>query len=201
MDELRPICSRLEVVGSMKRADHDALTNGVHDIEFILIQQSGIPRAEFGKPKNIYLTKLDKLLADLEYRGRVRQAADKKDGQRYKKRAIIGTGELNEFCVEFFIAQAENWALLNAIRTGDELFAHRFVTNRNKHFFSDKHQRDFPGLLPNDLTYVRGVNRDNGISVIERLGEVLDLKTEGDAINLIGAGRIPPNERAEFALR
>jgi hypothetical protein len=53
----------------------------------------------------------------------------------------------------------------------------------------------FAGLLPNDLTYVRGE------TCIRRGGERLVLPEESDAIALIGAGWIAPADRAEFALR
>jgi len=82
LELLRPACTRIEIVGSTKRADNKALTDGVHDLEFLLIQKPGNPLSEFGRPKNIYLTHLDKLLADLEYQELIRQAADKKDGAR-----------------------------------------------------------------------------------------------------------------------
>jgi len=195
MEYLRPICVRIEVVGSVKRVDTKALTEGCHDIEFLLILKDGRPVAEFGKPDQIYLTKLDKLLADLKYRGRIGNASDPKDGKKYKKRAIKGTGELNEFCVEFFIVTAETWGIQNLIRTGPSLFSHRFVTNRSQHFYSSDHGRSFAGLLPNDLTYVRGE------TCIRRGEERLVLPEESDAIALIGAGWIAPADRAEFALR
>ncbi len=188
-DIFAPVCERLEVVGGVKREKKD-----VHDVEFLMILKEGRPLPEFGKPKNIYQTHLDQLLADMEYEGILRQASDKKDGARYKKRALIGTGELNEFCVDLFIVTEKTWGIQNVIRTGPALFSHRFVTNRDKKFYSYELKREFYGFLPNDLEYVRGE------TVIERGGVVLDLPSEKDVIELLGVGWIPWTERASFAL-
>ncbi len=84
LSRLAPFCERIEVVGSVKRNDKPE----VHDIQILLIQKQGHPIPEFGRP-NIYTSWIDKAMADLEYEGLLRQAADKKDGDRYKKRAII----------------------------------------------------------------------------------------------------------------
>ena len=189
-DIFAPICKRIEWVGGVKREKKD-----VHDIEFLMILKEGRPLPEFGKPKNLYETHLDKLLADMEYDGILRQASDKKDGGRYKKRALIGTGELNEFCVDLFIVNEKTWGIQNVIRTGPALFSHRFVENRSKKIYSRELGREFWGFLPNDLEYIRGETE------IRRGGVALNLPWESDVINLLGVGWIEWNKRADFALR
>lgn len=121
---LEPACSRIEIVGSVKRADK----REVHDIEFLAILNGKHPRPEFGKPKDVHTTMLGKILADLEYADVIRQASNKADGDKLKRRAIIGTGEMNEFCMEIFIVTPQTWGIQNVIRTGPGLFSHRFVT-------------------------------------------------------------------------
>lgn len=193
---LAPFCERIEVVGSVKRNDKPE----VHDIEILLIQKQGHPIPEFGKP-NIYTNWIDKAMADLEYEGLLRQASDKKDGDRYKKRAIIGTGELNEFCLDLFIVTPATWGLQNMIRTGPSLFSHRAVTNRNVMFRDVESGVLCKGFLPNDLKYIRAKDAPNKLSRVMRGAEVLKLPEERDAIEMLGFGWIPPNERRAWSLR
>ena len=189
-DILSPVCSRIAWVGGVKREKKD-----VHDIEFLMILKGGRPLPEFGKLKNLYETHLDKLLADMQEDGILKQPSKKADGPRYKKRALIGTGELNEFCLDLFIVNEKTWGIQNVIRTGPALFSHRFVANRNKKIYSHELGREFWGFLPNDLEYIRGETE------IRRDGKVLDLPWESDVIDLLGVGWIEWNERANFALR
>jgi len=188
---LKPVCIRLELVGSLKRWDKQE----VHDIEFMLIQKEGRPRAEFGRPQHVFETHLDKLLSDLEYDGKLRQALDKKDGPRLKKRAVVGAGQLNEFCVEFFIVNEITWGVQDVIRTGPELFSHRYVTNRKFEFWDHDTSHTWSGFLPDVLTYVRKK------TIIKQGNTILSLPEEADAIDLIGVGWIPPNERSQFSLK
>lgn len=193
---LAPFCERIEVVGSVKRNDKPE----VHDIEILLIQKQGHPIPEFGKP-NIYTNWIDKAMADLEYEGLLRQAADKKDGDRYKKRAIVGTGELNEFCLDLFIVTPTTWGLQNLIRTGPSLFSHRAVTNQRALAFDRETGNQYFGFLPDHLKYVRAKDAPDKLSRVMRGTEVLKLPEERDAIEMLGFGWIPPNERREFSIR
>lgn len=194
LSRLASFCERIEVVGSVKRNDKPE----VHDIEILLIQKQGHPIPEFGRP-NIYTSWIDKAMADLEYEGLLRQAADKKDGDRYKKRAIIGTGELNEFCLDLFIATSATWGLQNMIRTGPSLFSHRAVTNRSAMAFDRETGNKYSGFLPNDLKYIRAKDAPDKLSRVMRGAEVLKLPEERDAIEMLGFGWIPPSERRKFS--
>lgn len=189
VDLLSPVCEIIEPVGSVKRGDKPE----VHDIEILLIAKTARPVPVFGQ-KRIYETKLDELLADMEQENIIKQASKKADGPRYKKRALVATGEINEFCLDLFIVTEKTWGLQNVIRTGPALFSHRFVTNRNAVCYSDQLGRKFSGFLPNDLTYVRGE------TVIRRGEDVLSLPWERDVIDLLGVGWIPWHERGVFAL-
>ena len=197
MKRLSPACDRIEIVGSVKRADKIS----VHDVEILLIPKNQAPRAEFGKPKQVYKTMLDKLLADLEYEEELRQASDKKDGERYKKRAIRNTGELDEFCLDLFIVTPVTWGLQNVIRTGPALFSHRFVCNRRARLFDKSTGREWMGFLPDELEYIRAKDSPDKLSHIKKGDEFLSIPEEQDAIALLGHGWIPPNERGKWALR
>lgn len=193
---LLPACEALEIVGSVKRNDKPE----VHDIEYLAILKNQRPVPEFGKPNQIYKTILEKILSEMEYNGLVRQAMVKRDGERLKKRAIIGTGEVNEFCFEIYIVTLGTWGIQNVIRTGPSLFSHRFVTNQRFGFWDEKTQRRYTGLLPNDLTYVKGEPNKGTYSYIKRGEERLALPTELDAIEVLGLGWIPPCDRGKVAL-
>lgn len=194
MGLLRPVCKRIEIVGSVKREKPE-----VHDIELLLIPIDGYPVPEFGKPSRLYKTHLDKLLSDLEYQGLIRQAADKKDGDKYKKRAIVGTGELNEFCMDLFIVNERTWGLQNLIRTGNSWFSHRCVTNQNVQAWNKEDGRKMPGFLPNEFRYIRGKDIASGESCIKRGDEIISLPEEQDVFDLIFGKWIPPMERANVA--
>lgn len=194
---LFPVCVRIEIVGSVKRHDKPE----VHDIEILLIPKNERPVPEFGKPNQVYKTALDKLLADLEYDGLIKQASDKKDGERYKKRVIRNTGELGEFCLDLFIVNRVTWGLQNVIRTGPSLFSHRFVTNKNVGFWDKKTQRKWMGFLPTEYQYVRAKDSPDKLSHIKKGDEFLAIPEERDAIELLGHGWIPPNERTAWAIK
>lgn len=192
---VNPVCVRAEVVGSWKRKKQE----NIHDLEILLIQKGGYPLAEFGRPKNIYKTHLDKLLADLEYDGLVRQASDKKDGDKLKKRAIVGGDNLNEFCIEFYIVTTATWGLQNLIRTGNAWFSHRCVTNKNVMAWNRETGAKMPGFLPNEYRYVKGKDLESGESCIKRGDEIIPLPEESDVFNLIFSKWIEPKDRADYA--
>lgn len=195
LDLVKPICIEAEIVGSVKRMKPE----NIHDIEILLIQKAGSPIPEFGRPKNIYKTHLDKLLADLEYQEIIRQASDKKDGDKLKKRAIVGGDNLNEFCIEFYIVTPATWGLQNLIRTGNSWFSHRCVTNKNVLAWSRETGAKMPGFLPNDLRYIKGKDIESGESCIKRGDEILSLPTEQDVFDLIFGKWIEPKDRANYA--
>jgi hypothetical protein len=62
-------------------------------------------------------------------------------------------------------------------------------------FFEDSLKRVVSGFLPDDLQYIRGE------TVIKRGEETLILPEERDAIEILGHGWIPPNERRKWAMK
>lgn len=191
---LGTVCSRIEVVGSVKRADKPE----VHDIEFLMILKNIRPVPEFGKPNQIYLTMLDKLLADLEYEGVIGQAMNKKDGDKYKKRAIKNVG-LNEFCLDMFIVNESSWGIQNVIRTGPSLFSHRCVTNRNRMMYDRETGNKYSGFLPNQYRYIRASEARDEIPCVITDKGILSLPEEADFINLIFGQWVDNKERRKLA--
>ena len=171
---LRPACTRIEIVGSVRRGKPE-----VHDIELLLSIKNEKPIPEFGKPNSVYETKLDNILADLEYGDILRQASDKKDGAKYKKRALRHTGELNEFCLDLFIVlPPADWGVLSVIRTGPVDFSKWMVT-----------KKIHGGALP-DNCYVKEGAVWNGED-----GSKFSLPEEEDFFRLSGMDFINPSER------
>jgi len=170
---IQPGCTRLEIVGSVKRGDKAE----VHDIEYLVIADERPPRLEFGM-KNPPKNRLLKVLQDLCDEGLLRFI---KGADRLRQYAILGAGEVNPFCMEVYIVSAETWGIQNVIRTGPAEFSHRYVT-----------PRQYGGLLPDDLEYVRGETK------ICRGGAALALPEERDALALLGLGWIEPKERRRY---
>ena len=184
---LRPACERIEVVGSVKRADKP----DVHDIELLLIPKPGYPRPEFGA-RAIYKSHLDKTLSHLMDIGSLRQPIKKANGEKYKKFAIVQHSQLNDFCLDLFIVNELTWGLQNVIRTGPRLFSHCFVTNQGMTAFDRETGRSYKGLLPVEYSYIRGETK------IMRGEDVLSLPEESDAIALLGHGWIESARRRQF---
>jgi len=201
IDLLRPACLRIGTVGSVRRADEKSLSSGVHDIEFLMILKSGHPVPEFGRHA-IYKTHLEKTLADLECQGLIRQAADKKDGDKYKKRAICNVsdlGMLNEFTMDLFIVTPETWGLQKLIRTGSSWFSHRAVTNKSAIAWNRETGAKASGFLPNELKYRTAKDSPDGLSAILRGAERLSVHEEEDVFDVIFGRQIPPSERRKYA--
>jgi DNA polymerase/3'-5' exonuclease PolX len=172
-EKIKPGALRLEIVGSVKRADKP----DVHDIEIMVIPDPRHPRPEFGQknpPKNM----LEKCLQDLVNDGILCPVLG---GEKYKKFIIQGVESLNPFYLDLFIVRPETWGVQNVIRTGPAEFSHRYVTNKC-----------FGGLLPDDYDYVRGETR------IKKNSEYLDLPEEVDALAILGLGWIEPCNRKRY---
>lgn len=195
---LAPACESIEIVGSVKRCDYKSLANGVHDLEFLLIPKPGRPPVQFGQ-KQIFQTHLDKLLFDLQQEGIIRQALDKKDGPKYKKRAISLGMNMNEFCMDLFIVTPATWGLHNLIRTGPSWFSHRAVTNKKTLAWNRETGQKMHGFLPDDLCYVKGSETESGESCIMCGGGVLAIPEEAAVFDLIFGHWIDPSQRREFA--
>ena len=176
---LRDCCLRIEIVGSVKRADKD----DVGDIELLLIADSITPRPEFGQ-KVIYKNRLEQRLAQLVREGVLQQARKKADGDKLKRLAIVEYSGVEDFCIELFIVRVETWGIQNVIRTGPREFSKRFVSNKNR-----------GGLLPNHLEYIKGETK---IIDHDQNGETLSLPEEADALAILGLGWIDPGQRRKY---
>lgn len=196
---LSPTCSRIEVVGSVKRGDSKSRAEGVHDLEFLVIKKPGFPAPQFGD-KKVYLTHLDKLLAELEADGLLKPARHKADGDKLKKREIVGADEVNGFNLEIFIVTPATWGIQNMIRTGPAWFSHRCVTNRGTMAFDRETGLKMPGFLPDDLRYFKGKDSDSGESCIKRGDSIIPLPEEMDVFNLIFGKWIEPEKRRQYGL-
>ncbi len=118
---LRPVCAEITVAGSVRRG---AATVG--DIEIVARVATAnaaqrAPRPVFGMP---LMTPLDNRLAALRTAGTI--YPDGKDGAKYKRFRVLKYG----VAVDLFLASAENYGNILAIRTGDKDFSHYLVTTR-----------------------------------------------------------------------
>lgn len=180
-------CHRLEIVGSVKRADKAEC----HDIEFLVIANEKTPRPEFGQ-KVIHKTMLDKVLHEMCQDGLLKFVKGK---DRLKQYEIVEAGTVNPFHLELWIVRPETWGIQNVIRTGPSLFSHRFVTNKSSTCFVRETGRTWKGLLPDQYTYVRGETK------ILQGETALSLPEEADALALLGLGWIEPKDRRHIAAR
>lgn len=183
--DIRPGCLRLEIVGSVKRADRAEC----HDIEFLMIPDCKTPRPEFGQ-KVLHKNMLDKVLYELCESGVLHFL---EGGEKLRKYAVREANTINPFKLEIYIVRPETWGVQNVIRTGPSLFSHRFVTNQSMSFLDRETGRRYKGLLPDEFKYVRGETK------IMRGEEVLCLPEEQDALALLGLGWIEPAQRRKFA--
>ncbi len=184
---IEPGCLRLEIVGSVKRGDKAEC----HDIEMLVIANEKTPRPEFGQ-KVVHKTMLDKVVWEMcEYR--ILRFLE--GGDKLRKYAILEARTIDPFKLELYIVKPETWGIQNVIRTGPSLFSHRFVTNKSAKCYIKEMGRAFPGLLPDEYTYVRGETK------ILSGGEALSLPEEADALKLLGLGWIEPKNRRAVALR
>ncbi len=191
MEALRPGCLQIEIVGSVKRADKQDYS---HDIEILAIADPRRPPIEFGRPKQIYLNRLEKVIADMQYLEMLSQAllnGDKQKKFQILKKAMPDTEEakefiqsMNRFALDLFIVRSDTWGIQNVIRTGPDGFSKRYVTNKS-----------FGGLLPNHFEYLKAP--DTAIRN-RSTGETLILPTERDAIEVLGLGWIEPYNRKMY---
>lgn len=192
LEKLKPGCLRIEVVGSVKRHDRDECG----DIEILCIVDPKAPRPEFGF-KEVFKNGLEKVIRRLEQDGILGTPVVKKkaDGDKLKRRSILkrnSIGQFGEFCLELFIVRPETWAIQNVIRTGPRMFSHAFVSPKGMTLYDVGSGKNFHGLLPKEYQYV------SGETIIKRGEQILDLKEERDAIELLGLGYIEPRDRWRY---
>lgn len=128
--ELKPACAQLAVVGSVRRRRPQ-----VSDLELVVVSK-GAGRPVFGDAST-GRTALDQRLGILRRQGTLGVwHKDPKDGPKYKTFSILP----ERMKLDLFIADADNYGYLQAIRTGDQDFSRLLVTNVST-----------GGLLPDDL--------------------------------------------------
>ena len=173
---IQPACSRLEIVGSVKRYERNDAD--CHDIEFLVIADPKTLRPEFGQ-KVIHKNMLHKVMFDLCEMGLLKFVKGK---DKFRKYAILDIETFEPFHLELWIVTERTWGIQNVIRTGPKGFSHRFVM-----------QKSLGGLLPDDHRYIKGETR------IECDGVTLNLPEEADALAVLGLGWIEPKDRHRWA--
>jgi hypothetical protein len=113
---LGPLCAEIAVAGSVRR---QAATVG--DIEIVARPAAAKIVPVFGRPLR---SPLEERLAGLQEAGML--SPDGKNGSKYKRFRVPKYG----VAVDLFLADAENWGNILAIRTGSAEFSHYLVTAR-----------------------------------------------------------------------
>ncbi|RJP53605.1 MAG: hypothetical protein C4583_04265 [Anaerolineaceae bacterium] len=192
---LRPVCTRIEIAGSIRRGKAD-----VKDIEIVAIPDLTPvprPRAEFGKPiPKMFKTKLDAILEELFQENKLQR---EKDGEKYKKLII----DPQEFGVDgepwggsttlihpvkvdlFLVTPPAEWGVQMVIRTGPAEFSHWCVTRvRNGGAMKNTHRVQDGAVWLGDR---EEKNPDPSTK--------LSMPEEIDFLNFLGLGWIEPGER------
>jgi DNA polymerase/3'-5' exonuclease PolX len=176
--QLRPVCKRIEVKGSICR-----LKPEVKDIEILAIPDLTPvprPRPEFGKPiPKVYKTALDKLLAEME---RDELIIFKKGGDRYKQLWLKDAAIAVDL---FLVLPPAQWGVQAVIRTGPAEFSHWMVTRKSK-----------GGALPDQFIVEDGVVGDRVFSLKgeTRRGEI-PMPEEIDFLSFCDLDWIEPKDR------
>lgn len=130
LDLLRPVCDRVEVAGSVRRA-----CDVVNDLEVC-----AIPKVALLRDGTLFEQRVDLLgkLMDQVTAGRVQGVSRPADpgrglrkppwGQKQKRLMLFDHGRW--FAVDLFIGSVETWGALLAIRTGPAEFSQLLVTQR-----------------------------------------------------------------------
>lgn len=165
VNELKPVCARIEIAGSIRR-----LKPEIGDIEIVCIplQQEDL----FG---NLGASLLNPHLEQLAQDGRIikSEGKEKKWGDKYKKFHIPAMPELS---IDLFITTPEEWGYTYVIRTGSRDFSRLCVTPKQQ-----------GGYLPGHLR-VAGCRLWEGATP-------LDTPEERDFLEALGVGWIEPENR------
>jgi DNA polymerase (family 10) len=115
VEELRPVCDRIEIVGSLRRGK-----NLVHDIDIVLL-----PKQTFVNPPFINEPDFEALLHRLVERASLTPVRGKD-----KMKCFIATK--TEIPVDIYVATEEKWATLLLIRTGSKEHNIRLAQRANE---------------------------------------------------------------------
>lgn len=131
VEYLRPVCERIEIMGSIRREKPD-----VKDIELLVISDLvNVPRRaplEFGKPiPPSYKTALDKLIVEMKEADAIRLEPGyphhDKNGERLKSFYLKYAGIQVDLSI---VLPPATWGVQAVIRTGPADFSHWCVTRR-----------------------------------------------------------------------
>lgn len=176
-DDLRPVCERVEVAGSVRRK-----CETVGDIELVVIPKYAADLFGEGKGQNL----LDMHLVALCNQGRLMRATDTPFHELAIKPFYIGSVLKKEghfFKLEINQTDADAWPVLLAIKTGPAEFSKRLVCN------SDHPER---GFLP------RGWRIADGWQVWAKDGDTerrIYFESERDFIETFCGAWVEPERR------
>lgn len=172
-DDLRPVCERVEVVGSVRRG-----CETVGDIELVVIPKYAANL--FGEERGQNL--LDMHLVALCNQGRLMRASDTPIQELSIKPFYIGSllREQRFFKLEINQTDAEAWPVLLAIKTGPAEFSHKLVSH------SDNVRG---GFLP------RGWRVADGWRVWNDRGERVRFESEREFIEAFCGAWVEPEAR------
>ena len=180
---LCPSCTRIEIVGSIRRRRED-----VGDVEIVCIPKPGEPiRDMFGSTlgynKSPFEVACWQMLAARVFSHRLDTNGHRAYGERYK-RLLYYDIPLDLFAV----IEPAQWGVIYAIRTGSAEFSRRLVTPR--YMRAD-------GLLPSDYAIRDGQLWREPWSQEQRriVPMVVPTPEEADLFRAIGLAWIPPEER------
>lgn len=164
--ELKPVCARIEIAGSLRR-----LRDEVGDIEIVCIPLQQVDL--FGNPG---ASLLDPHLEILAQQGRIikSEGENKRWGEKWKS---FHPAAMPELKVDLFITTALEWGYTFTIRTGGKDFSHKCVTPKQQ-----------GGYLPGHLR-VGGCRLWEGDTALET-------PEERDFLEALGVGWIEPELRS-----
>lgn len=168
---LSPGCEKIEIAGSLRREKPD-----VKDIELVALPHAA--RDLYGDPSD-GATLLDNLIERYVEGGMLAwDTKVKRNGSRYKR--LISTAL--EIPVDLFLADADNWGYILALRTGCADFSHALVT-----------RRDQGGLMFHDVFHRDGYLW--GVKTSTKPEMLLPCPDEQTYFRYLGLSCIPPSQR------
>lgn len=132
---IRPVCQRVELVGSVRRRQKE-----VGDIEILVIPQlETVSGGLFGSEETSNL--LDRTLRELIDKKAIKALKGFKTGWKFCQL------EYRALPFDLFCADAQTWGCLCVIRTGPAEFSHKLVTHRRLNGLCPAHLRFKDGRL------------------------------------------------------
>jgi len=175
MADLRPLCSRIEIAGSIRRGKPL-----INDIEIVAVPlYDPAPVDMFGQQAGKPVSRVDDALHALAVAW---GAVWMKNGPKYKKLQMAEGLVLDLFLV----TPPAHWGVIFTLRTGSWRFSNQLVTPRRSHTKENR-----PGLLPSWAQVEDG-------QVIHRTNKkVYPMPEEGDFLEFCGLDRNYPMENRE----